>query len=174
MLASERLAEKIAKVSGYIGATAPIDDNGDIEIEEEFRQCISTVVDDDGDDRYAKMVSCGSAKVTDTAKGLYRLLYLVRPKLVPFDDMYKNRLFMFTSEDGRCLVSVELYKYEIGLYFYAEKILVGGKGSCVTSGYPGADNGWDTTDATAKAFFDLVVKAANSEWDVYPGNDFTV
>lgn len=119
--------------------------------------------------------SCGSAEMDGTPDVLYRLLFLCQPRAVDFSDMYKTRLFAFTSLDERFLVMVELFKYEVGLYFACEReCLGGGKGAGVVAGQPGADNGWRCTSEEGVEFFRLVTQMARREQDVYPGNDFRV
>jgi hypothetical protein len=124
-----------------------------------------------------KMAEVGSRKAGDTPRALYRLLWLMRPTDVDFSDMYKSGLFAIESPDRRYAVVVELYKYAIGLYFYAPRETVPPKmvrGFDIQSGIPGVDNGWKTTDPVAVKFFELVCRAADREWDVYGGNDFKV
>ena len=116
---------------------------------------------------------CGSRRVADTPAALYRLLFLCRPESVEFSDMYKTRLFAFTSSDGRFLVSVELFKYELGLYFACTRECLLGKGSGVIAGWPGADNGWRCTE-DGQAFFGLVWAMSHRKLEVYPGNNFSV
>lgn len=121
-----------------------------------------------------KFYSCGSVAVDKTPESLYRLLYLCQPKNVDFSDMYKTRLWSFTSRDERFLVMVHLFKYELGLYFACPKECLTGKGSGVMGGWPGADNGVGCSDETGLDFFRLVVAMAKREQDVYPGNNFKV
>lgn len=137
-----------------------------------FRQCIVVGFPEGSASKHYR--ECGSTAVEDTSKALYRLLYLARPKSLDFSTMYKSWLFGFFSADRRFLVSVEWYKYELGLYFYCPKEAIGGRGHGVQMGMPGADNGWHVEDPDGRAFFDMVTKAVNSTWMVYPGNDFTV
>mgnify|MGYP003440187334 CR=1 FL=1 len=56
-----------------------------------------------------------------TPAGLYRLAYLVKPRRVDFGDMYKCGLFRLFSPDRRVMCRVELFKYELTLYFYCRK-----------------------------------------------------
>lgn len=56
-----------------------------------------------------------------TPAGVYRLAYLVQPKRVDFSDMYKCRLFRIFSPDRRFMCSVELFKFELTLYFYCRR-----------------------------------------------------
>ncbi len=137
--------------------------------EEIFRGMIK-LVDPIPEEKY---FNCGSADMEQTPDSLYRLLYLCKPKAVDFSDMYKRLLFAFTSLDERFLVMVELYKYEVGLYFGCVRECLGGKGTAVVAGWPGADNGWHCSEEGTE-FFRLVTKLARRELDVYPGNNFTV
>jgi len=138
-----------------------------------FREC-TQVGWPENEEESKKYVECGSVEAEDTAKGLYRLFYLLKPKSVDFSDMYKNRLFGIFSADKRFLVEVYLFKYELGLYFFAPRETIKGEGSCVVAGWPGADNGWHCDDEDGNAFFKMVEQAADYTWDVYPGNDFKV
>ena len=115
-----------------------------------------------------------AAIAASTPDALYRLLYLIRPSEVDFSDMYKTCLFTFRSVDKRFMVAVQLFKYEVGLYFYCRKEYVGGKGSGVIAGMPGSDNGWNCTDPDGIAFFEMIKKAVGNKWMVYDGNNFEV
>jgi len=130
-------------------------------------------------------VECGSTgrhfgkiKVKDTARGLYRLLFLVRPKKVDFSDMYSSEMFHFFSADLRFMVRVYLYKYELGLYFYCRRSLMSndqdGRAMQIYCGVPGVDNGLRCNDQDGQRFFEMVVRAAKFKWLVYGGNDFEV
>lgn len=120
-------------------------------------------------------VECGSYKpAIDTPTALYRLVYLLNPPKVDFSDMYKNSLFMFFSTDGRFGVNVYLYKYELGLYFYAPKELVKDTSGGLWAGWPGADNDVELLDEEGKLFFEVVKAAIEYKWSVYPGNGFEV
>jgi hypothetical protein len=116
----------------------------------------------------------GGARIKETAKGLYRLLYLTRPKAIDFDDMYKGTLMIIGAKDHPFFVDVSLFKYELGLYWYVPSEALGGKGSCILAGRPGSDNGWHSNDPLANKFFEMVKRAAEYEWTVYPGNNFKV
>jgi hypothetical protein len=128
---------------------------------------------------------CGSAgrwdgkiKISDTPRGLYRLLYLVRPKKVDFSDMYKSEMFRFFSKDLRFMVIVYLFKYELSLYFYCRADLVedkqAGQAIRVIAGAPGSNNGLRCTNEEGRKFFEMVARAAKFKWMVYGGNDFEV
>jgi len=121
-----------------------------------------------------KFASFGSTAVTNTPEALYRLLFLFKPPSVNFSNMYKSKLFTFSSRDGRFWVDVHLFKYELGLYFSAPKETVIGKGRDFFAGCPGSDNGWSLSDKDGQRFFNMVKMAANREWTIYGGNDFRV
>lgn len=142
------------------------------DLEDLFREC-APLGWPEGDEG-KKYCGCGSIEVGDTPAALYRLLYLLKPKSMDFSDMYKSHLFGIFSADKRFLVDVYLFKYEIGLYFYCPKEVLGGKGSFVVGGWPGADNGWNCTDEDGNAFFEMIREAVNYTWQVYPGNNFEV
>ncbi len=159
-----------------------VDDDMDwIDEQAAFRACIIT----DNIEPYAvDKVQCGSFGFyhvgdEETPKGLFRLLELVGPKKVSFANMYKGSLFEFASFDGRFFVTVELFKHELSLYFYAPaESIVNESASGIRTGAPGrntdSDNGWHLTDSEGKAFFDMVVKAATTKQNFYSGNDFWV
>jgi hypothetical protein len=150
------------------------DESGEEEsIDDLFLQCC-TVGFPGGEEESGKYFECGSEKVDDTPNALYRLLYLLKPKHLDFSDMYKGGLFGFFSADKRFLVSIEFFKYELGLYFYCPKEALTGRGSVVQGGWPGCDNGTSCGDEDGKAFFEMVTRAVHREWDVYSGNNFTV
>jgi len=118
---------------------------------------------------------CGSYKAEDTPKGLYRLLYLLEPEAVDFSSMYRGQLFAFASADDRFLVKVFLFEYELGLYFLApEETIDRSEAACVPAAWPGADNRIRCTDPAGVAFFDVVRKMVEREYEVYPVGDFKV
>jgi len=139
---------------------------------DDFRSVVKIVPD--GFDK--PMAEFGSRKMKDTSASLYRLLWLCKPKSVAFDDMYKTQLFCVMPPDESCLVQLYLYKYELGLYFYAPKsdLEMTRNNHGVLSGVPGSDNGWRCTNENANLFIDLLVKAAETEHTVYSGNNFDV
>jgi len=120
------------------------------------------------------LYECGSAKASNTAAALYRLLFLLQPKEADFSDMYKSEFLRFGSTDGRFLVTAEFFKYELGLYFYCPKACLSGHRRGVIAGHPGADNGTRCDDPEGQQFFELATRAMESKWMVYPGNDFEV
>lgn len=122
---------------------------------------------------------CGSVGFTDTPKALYRALYLLQPAVVDFSDMYKTgTLVDFTDPDGRFLCSLQLYKYEVALYFGCRRELLideqAKQGLRISCGVPGADNGVKCSDPLGNLFFEVATMALNFEHDVYGGNDFKV
>jgi hypothetical protein len=122
-----------------------------------------------------KYYACGSFKLDDTPKALYRALFLFQPHDVTFDDMYKGGLFSRQSADERFVCSFELFKYELGVYCYAKhKEDVAGKGICVVGGHPGCDNRRQCISETGVLFFGVVKGLLNHVHDVYPGNNFEV
>lgn len=143
-----------------------------------FRECFKTITmpipEDSPED--LKGFACGSAKVDDTPHALYRLLYLAKPVAVDFSDMYKSgALFVLASPDRRFFASVETYKYELGIYFYAkDKESIGGEGTGIIGGWPGEDNRRHIADPLGAKFFDVLQKAVNRKWNVYSGNNFEV
>lgn len=60
----------------------------------------------------------GGALKCGVAAGVYRLAYLVKPRRVNFGNMYKCGLFRIFSPDRRFMCRVELFKYDLALYFY--------------------------------------------------------
>ena len=140
-------------------------------IEDEFRKCVKVVTPNVAGDYH----DCGSYKAGDTPKGLYRLLFLLEPEAVDFSSMYRGQLFAMISADGRFLVKVSLFEYELGLYFLApEETIDKSEAVCVPAAWPGADNRIRCTDPVGVAFFDMVRKIVEYEYDVYPVGDFKV
>lgn len=140
--------------------------------DEEFRSLINKKVEGV---EYEKYVECGSYRPNDPVSALFRLLWLIEPSGVDFSDMYKTRLFSFMSIDARVIITVELYKYEPALYFYAPKSSVDSSNtSGVWCGVPGADNGQLLTDETGNAFIEMVKKAVSTPHMIYGGNKFEV
>lgn len=139
-------------------------------VEEYFKQVITLEVPEN-----LELFECGSYRPSDTPKCLYRILWLLGPSGVNFDDMYKCELFMFLSRDKRFAVEVALFKYELGLYFYAPKSAIDtSQMSFLQAGWPGANNGQTLTDEDGKKFFEIVKLAIEAEWCVYGGNNFEV
>lgn len=140
-------------------------------IEDEFRKCVKVLASEQGGDHHG----CGSYKAEDTPKGLYRLLYLLEPEAVDFSNMYRGQLFAFVSADERFLVKVSLFEYELGLFFLApEETIDTSEAACVPAAWPGADNRIMCTDPVGVAFFDMVRKIVEHEYEVYSVGDFKV
>lgn len=118
---------------------------------------------------------CGGSKVKDTARALYRLLYLSHPQALDFSDMYKTGGFInLLSRDGSFCAHAELWKYELMLRFSATREHVTGHRSAVQAGVPTAGNGVSPNSPLLKKWCGTLVLALNSKWDVYPGNGFAV
>jgi len=127
----------------------------------------------------ADTFSKSDPRLEDTPRCLYRLLYLVEPDSVDFSDMYKTgELFRFYSLDRHFAVLVELFKYEIALYFYCREELVersrDSTAISLSGGWASCNNGVRCSDPLGRRWFELVVKAASRKWTVYGGNDFEV
>ncbi|MBT8406957.1 MAG: hypothetical protein KJP05_05825 [Deltaproteobacteria bacterium] len=146
-------------------------DNDDAEsIEEVFRQCVKLAESTEGDYH-----DCGSYKVEDTPKAMYRLFHLLEPESVNFSAMYRSDLFYFVSMDERFMVRVSLFEYELGLYFLApEESIDKSEAACVPSAWPGADNRIRLTDPVGINFFEMVKRIVEHELDVYPVGEFKV
>ena len=139
-------------------------------IEEVFRKCVKLADSSEGDYH-----DCGSYKVEDTPKAMYRFFYLLEPDSVNFSSMYRGDLFYFGSVDDRFLVRVSLFEYELGLYFLApEETIDKSEAACVPSAWPGADNRIRLTDSVGIDFFEMVKKIAEYELDVYSVGEFKV
>ncbi len=139
-------------------------------IEEVFRQCVKLATSTEGDYH-----DCGSYKVEDTPKAMYRLFHLLEPESVDFSSMYRGDLFCFVSVDERFMVRVSLFEYELGLYFLApEETIDKSEAACVPSAWPGADNRIRLTDPVGIDFFEMVKKIVEHELDVYPVGEFKV
>ena len=139
-------------------------------IEELFRKCVKLATSPESDYH-----DCGSYKVEDTPRGMYRLFYLLEPEAVDFSNMYRGELLHFVSADERFLVRVSLFEYELGLYFYApEELIDTSDAACVPSAWPGADNRIRLTDSVGIDFFEMVKLIVEHELDVYPVGEFKV
>lgn len=146
-------------------------DNWDGEdVDTTWRECAILVPHDEEGDWF----SCGSAELTDTPKALYRVLWLMRPKSVDFSDMYKDSLLCIATPDKRFVATFDLFKYMAGVRFYCPKDLIGGRGTGIIAGAPGADNGWHCTDEVGNLFFNTVKAILEYKHMVYGGNDFEV
>ncbi len=117
---------------------------------------------------------CGSTRLKDTPKSLYRTLFLFTPERLSFKEMYKGTLLTLVSPDYNLVASVEFYKYELAIYFSASKEHVEGRGSGVICGLPGSDNGIRFKGEIAQAWFGLITGLLDREWCVYGGNNFDV
>jgi hypothetical protein len=117
---------------------------------------------------------CGSVRLKDSAKSLYRAMFLFAPERVSFKEMYKGNLLTLVAPDYNLVASVEFYKYELAVYFSASKDHVEGRGSGVICGLPGSDNGVRFKGEIAQAWFGLIAGVLDREWMVYGGNDFAV
>lgn len=143
------------------------------DIEDRFRECC-ILLSNEANENDSPVVGCGSYKLTDTPRALYRLLWLLRPKGLDFSDMYKAQLLEFALPDRRFVCEFYWFKYEAGLYFYAVREAVGGHGSGIIGGWPGCDNGWYCTDPLGNLFFQVVREIIEYEHTVYGGNNFKV
>jgi len=140
-------------------------------LEEEFRKCVKLVSSHKGKDYH----DCGSYKVEDTPRGMYRLFYLLEPKAIDFTNMYRGELFSFVSADERFLVKVSLFEYELALYFLAQEDLIDkSEGVCVPSAWPGADNKVRVIDPVGIDFFEMMKKIVEYEFEVYAVGEFKV
>ena len=122
----------------------------------------------------SELFDCGSSRLTDTPKALYRVLFLFRPQRLSFGDMYKTRLLTLVDPTGKLAALFEFYKYKAAVYFAAKKRHIEGRGSNVICGLPGSDNGARCSTEYSRQWFSLLVDCLNREWMVYGGNDFTV
>ena len=96
-------------------------DEPDSGIADIFRQCYKWHDYGNGN-RLHKTSDCGSVKFADTPKALYRILYLMKPAVVDFSDMYKTgSLVDLTDPDELYLCSFQLWKYESAFYFSCPK-----------------------------------------------------
>jgi hypothetical protein len=140
-------------------------------IEDKFRKCVKLLPPEVVGDYH----DCGSYKGEDTPRGLYRLLYLLEPEAVDFSNMYRGQILAFASADERFMIKVFLFEYELGLYFLApEETIDKSEAVCVPAAWPGADNRIRCTDPAGVAFFDMVRKVVEHEYDVYPAGGFKV
>ena len=122
----------------------------------------------------SELFDCGSSRLKDTPKALYRVLILIRPARLSFGDMHKTRLLTLVDPTGELAALFEFYKYEAAIYFVAKKRHIEGRGRNIICGLPGSDNGFTTATDYSREWFSLLVDCLNREWMVYGGNDFTV
>jgi len=139
-------------------------------------------------DRPIGTVDCGSARLIDTPKCLYRALFLFKPVSISFvtenpniirpapeyGDMYKQCILTLVSPDYHLMATVEFFKYELALYFSASAKHTNGKTRGVIAGAPGSDNGIKFIGPEAEAWFGLLKELLERSWMVYGGNDFEV
>jgi len=116
---------------------------------------------------------------SDTPRDFYRLLYLLNPTKLDFDDMYGQGLFGIVSPCHRFAMSFYFHKYELAAFQFVKKEFAvrtrEERGPFIIHcGVPGADNGVGTADRDAKRWFRMVAKALGRTWDVYSGNNFRV
>ncbi len=117
-----------------------------------------------------------STDFKDTPKSLYRFLYLWEPKHIDFSDMYKSTLAIIDL-DGKGLVYLDLYKYELAAYFYVPPEELKPKPEQaieMSCGVPGTEDEEFIEGSKAKGEFEAFVKLLEQELDVYPGNNFRV
>ncbi len=118
---------------------------------------------------------CGSTRLKNTPKALYRAMFLFQPARVSFKgEMYKGTLMTLVSPGYELVASVEFFKYELAIYFSAAKEHVEGRPSDIVCGIPGFDNGVRCKGEVAPAWFGLITELLDREWCVYGGNDFCV
>lgn len=120
----------------------------------------------------SEMFECGSSRLKDTPKSLYRVLFLFKPQRLSFGDMYKARLLVLVDPTGELAALFEFYKYEAAIYFAAKKRHIAGRGRNVICGLPGSDNGVTCSTEYAREWFSLLVDCLNRSWEVYGGNNF--
>ena len=125
-------------------------------------------------DRPIGTIDCGSVRLADTPRALYRAMFLFEPEGLSFKSMYKGELLCLVSPDYNLVATLEFFKFELAVYFSASQDQIEGKGSRVVSGLPGSDNGIRFKGAITKSWFQLVQTLLDREWDVYGGNHFTV
>lgn len=126
-------------------------------------------------DRPVGTVDCGGAQFENTPRALYRALYLLQPEVVDFSDMYKTgTLVDFCSPDYEFGCSLQLFKYEAGLYFECAEQHAEGQRSAICGGSFSSDNGVRCKDPLGQKWFRLAVAAMERQWNVYSGNNFQV
>jgi hypothetical protein len=147
----------------------------DISLDDLFGECFAVLVMGENT-KDLKGYRCVGFDIEDTPKALYRALYLGKPNKVDFSDMYKTgMLFGFRSPCGNFFATIELFKYEFGVYFYCKnKEDIGGQAHGVQGGWPSCDNGIYCKNPSGQLWFDVLKMALEYEHDVYSGNNFKV
>lgn len=122
-------------------------------------------------------ISVKSITFQDTPKSLYRFLYIWEPKDIDFSDMYKSSLALIDL-NGKGLVSICLFKYELAAYLYAPPTeIIQKENRCgieIHCGIPGVDEELLIKGSKAKEIFEEFVNLLEQEHDIYPGNFFKV
>ena len=123
-------------------------------------------------------VSAKSITFQDTPKSLYRFLYVWEPKAIDFSDMYKSPPLALIDLNGKGLVSISLFKYELSAYLYVPQTEIVPKEERheieIHCGIPGVDEELLVAGSKAKKVFDEFVNLLEREHDIYPGNYFKV
>jgi hypothetical protein len=112
----------------------------------------------------------------NTPNSLYRFLYLWEPETMDFSDMYKSVL-AFISLNGKGLMRLEFYKYELAAYYYVPKEELKPQLQRlieVSCGVPGTEDVEFIEGSIAKKEFEEFITLLESTLDVYSGNDFFV
>lgn len=118
--------------------------------------------------------ACGGCKLKDGGNALYRLLWAFEPTQVDFGYMYKNTLFFVVSKNMSFAIKVSLHKYEPSLYFYTKKKYISGAFHAVQGSSPSSNNGTSCNNPLGQRLFEYIRKFAETQHEVYSGNDFTV
>jgi hypothetical protein len=125
-------------------------------------------------DRPVGTVDCGSARLRDTPRALYRALFLFHPERLSFKGMYKETLLTLVSPDYHLVATLEFFKYELAVYFSAAEEHIEGRRARIVCGLPGSDNGVKFKGIVAEGWFGLIRCLLDREWTVYGGNNFVV
>lgn len=130
-------------------------------------------------DEKFKAIECGSIRMRDTPKSLFRLLYLTETN-EPIRDLYKGVFIWITDSKKKLLAEYGFYKYEAGLFFNCplsmtnrRKTIFGSEIELVCGGF-GGNNKIYCKDQVSALWFWTLARILHTELDVYPGNFFKV
>ena len=111
---------------------------------------------------------------SDTPRDLYRLLYLLCPVGVRFNDMYGGGIEGITSPCRRFAASFYFHKYELAAHLLVvPRLAMRWRAALVESSIAGS-GGMQTKSPDALAWFEMIDLALTRKWRVYPSNKFEV
>jgi len=144
------------------------------EVEENIIAIVKNLYKQKDINNCCEFYQCGASSINNTPVSLYRILYLINPTGIDFNDMYKSALFYVISPCSKFLIQFYLFKYELAVYFYCTKEHLCSETIYFWGGAPDADNKVSCTSDIGNLWFDTIVQVINRKYNIYPGNDFVV